>query len=42
MELDIITLKGRAVFSGVFWGVYELGMAFGSLSASGLSVFFFC
>ena len=35
MELDHVSLKGTAVYSSVFWGVYGLGMALGSLSANG-------
>ena len=35
MELDHISLKGTALYSSVFWGVYGLGMALGSLSANG-------
>ena len=35
MELDLVSLKGSAVSSSVFWGVYELGMFGGSLSATG-------
>ena len=27
MELDLISLKGSAVHSSVFWDVYGLGMA---------------
>ena len=34
MELDRVSLKGSAVSSSVFWGVYELGMFGGSLSAN--------
>ena len=25
--VDLVSLKGNAMFSGVFWGVYGLGMA---------------
>ena len=32
MELDHVSLKGTAVYSSVFWGVYGLGMALGSTS----------
>ena len=35
MELDQVSLKGSAVYSSVFWGVYVLGKALGSLSANG-------
>ena len=35
MELDLVSLKGSAVSSSVFCGVYELGMFGGSLSATG-------
>ena len=35
MDLDLLSLKGSAVSSAVFWGVRGLGMALGSLSASG-------
>ena len=31
MELDLVSLKGDAAASGVFWGVYGLGMALCSL-----------
>lgn len=34
MELDFVSLKGGAVSRGVFWGVYGLDMASGSLSAN--------
>ena len=34
MELDFFSLKDSAIFSSVFWGVYGLGMALGSLSAN--------
>ena len=30
MELDFVSLKGGAVSSNVFWGVYGLDMALGS------------
>ena len=32
MELDLVSLKGSAVSSNVFWGDYGLGMVLGSLS----------
>ena len=35
MELDLVSLKGSAMSSSIFWGLYRFGMAFGSLSASG-------
>ena len=34
--LDLVFLVGRASSSGVFWGVYELSMILGSLSANGM------
>ena len=33
--LDLVFLVGRAASSGVFWGVSELSMILGSLSANG-------
>ena len=33
--LDLVCLVGRATSSGVFWGVCELSMILGSLSANG-------
>ena len=33
--LGIVPLVGRAMSSGVFWGVCEFSMTLGSLSASG-------
>ena len=33
--LDFVLLVGRTAFGGVFWGVCELSMILGSLSASG-------
>ena len=33
--LDPVFLVGRAASSGVFWGVCELSMTLGSLSANG-------
>ena len=35
MRLDLIFLVGRTMSSGVFWGVCDLIMILGSLSASG-------
>ena len=35
MRLDLVFLVGRTVSDGVFWGVCELIMIFGSLSANG-------
>ena len=35
MRLDLVFLVGRTVSSGVFWGVCDLIMILGSLSASG-------
>ena len=32
--LDLVFLVGRAAFGGVFWGVCELSMILGSLSAN--------
>ena len=32
--LDLVLLVGRTVSSGVFWGVCELSMTLGSLSAN--------
>ena len=34
MRLDLVFLVGRTVSDGVFWGVCELIMIFGSLSAN--------
>ena len=33
--LDLVFLVGRAASGGVFWGVCELSMILGSLSANG-------
>ena len=33
--LDLVFLVGRATYSGVFWGVCDLIMILGSLSANG-------
>ena len=33
--LDLVFLVGRATSSGMFWGVCELSMILGSLSANG-------
>ena len=35
MRLDLLFLVGRITSSGVFWGVCDLVMIFGSLSANG-------
>ena len=35
MRLDLVFLVGRTVSSGVFWGVCDLVMILGSLSANG-------
>ena len=35
MRLDLVFQVGRAASSGVFWGVCELSMILGSLSANG-------
>ena len=35
MGLDLVCLVGRAMSGGVFWGVCELIMILGSLSANG-------
>ena len=35
MKVDIVFLVGRTVSSGVFWGVCDLIMILGSLSANG-------
>ena len=35
LKLDLVFLVGRTAFGGVFWGVFELIMIFGSLSANG-------
>ena len=42
MEQDPVSLKGSATSSSVFWVIYRLGMALGSLSANGRVVFLFC
>ena len=34
MELDLVSLKGSAEPSSVFWGVYEFGMALSRLSVN--------
>ena len=33
--LDLVPLMGRAAFGGVFWGVCELSVTLGSLTANG-------
>ena len=35
MRLDLVFLVGRSTSGGVFWGICELGMILGSLSANG-------
>ena len=35
MRLDLVFVVGRTVSDGVFWGVCELIMSLGSLSANG-------
>ena len=35
LGLDLVLLVGRAEFSGLFWGVCELTVILGSLSAIG-------
>ena len=35
MSLDLVFLVGRIIFGGVFWGVCDLIMILGSLSANG-------
>ena len=35
MRLDLVFLVGRSAYSGVFWGVFDLIMILGSLSANG-------
>ena len=35
MRLDLVFLVGRAVSGGVFWGLCDLFMILGSLSANG-------
>ena len=35
MKLDLVFLVGRTASGGVFWGVCELSMILGSLSANG-------
>ena len=35
MRLDLVSLVGRTPSSGVFWGVCDLIMILGSLSANG-------
>ena len=36
MRLDLAFLVGKTTSSGVFWGVYDLIMILGSVSANGL------
>ena len=35
LRLDLVFLVGRTASGGVFWGVCELSMVLGSLSANG-------
>ena len=35
MELDLVSLKGSAVFNSKFWGVYRFSMSLGSPSGFG-------
>ena len=35
MRLDLVFLVGRTASGGVFWGVFDLTMILGSLSANG-------
>ena len=35
MRLDLFFLVGRPESSGLFWGIFELSMILGSLSANG-------
>ena len=35
MKLDLVFLVGRTTSGGVFWGVCDLTMTLGSLSANG-------
>ena len=35
MRLDLVFLVGMSISAGVFWGVCDLIMIFGSLSANG-------
>ena len=37
VRLDLVFLVGRTMSGGVFWGVCELSMILGSLSANGWS-----
>ena len=39
MRLDLVFLVGRTASGGVFWGVFDLIMILGSLSAKGWVVF---
>ena len=39
MSLDLVFLVGRSVSGGVFWGLCELSMILGSLSAKGWGCF---
>ena len=42
VELDFASVESCAMLSSVFWGIYRLGIALGSLSAIGSVVFLFC
>ena len=42
MRLDLVFLVGRTESIGVFWGVSDLIMILGSLSANGWVVFLAC
>ena len=42
IELDFVSLRGTAESSNMFWGVYGLGIALGSLSANGHGCVSFC
>ena len=42
LELDFASVESCAMPSSVFWGIYRLGMALGSLSAIGSVVSLFC
>ena len=37
MKLDLVSLKDSAMSSGVFWGVYGIGVSLHSLFANGQS-----
>ena len=42
VELDLVSLKGSAVSSSVFWGVYELGMFGAAFLQMGRFVLLLC